>query len=742
MAEISPINDAEVALQRDNRTVTEITEDEESDQGEYMSLPLDTSTPNTVVRQVLDSETSDESLFEGDVTEREIRGVIHKEMDSVLEGAMDNVIVTEFKKTILDRDQAIRFLENEVDKSNVAALDREATLHQQIKTEKHRADKRMDQATRLLLDTEAVQKIQENEIRIIRDSQAMKDSQINQFQIEVAQLQKDLSLMLLNQQQREDTHVQDMAILSQQRDVEREAKQRAERILTERLTEPSAVAASLDPRIRLPTTSAPSEGTRPKEKTEVVKTSDSETLTRTEALSMVQQFRDEFRAKQDQNEKFLREQVEETHRSMAAITDQHRVPEGETGYFPSLASCYPPSCRVQGDCTENIAIGGITDNPYSRTPKSRPYCPPRYSQVMQDRDGHREATQSEEGFNQRKFNPERFFSYQEENELEYGSKTETKNPQLNSPVNQATNAVEQTLTVVSHELRKLKEPKIRAFAGGYDATSSLLFASWRREIERLVNDGNLDDGEAIRTIQNSTKEKAREEVEFYLECKEHPDFVEILDHLRDAFSCVDESEDLKSRFYSRMQTSKETMDEFADSLQQLARQINSIHPDWRRECQSALKSQLARGLLDVNFRIVAKTELGNATRSTYTAFRSHLAKLFESRSSPKRSEIVPSKIIKRSVEDKTVDRLREAPKPTGTPPPTDDSKTPQELWPGTNGKCYPSVECRYCKKLGHFARECPKLAAKKAREMATQEALNQEDPKIAATGLDPAQPET
>ena len=45
----------------------------------------------------------------------------------------------------------------------------------------------------------------------------------------------------------------------------------------------------------------------------------------------------------------------------------------------------------------------------------------------------------------------------------------------------------------------------------------------------------------------------------------------------------------------------------------------------------------------------------------------------------------------------------------------------KEVIPGVDGKTWRYTTCNYCKKNGHIARLCPKLAAKRARDTQNKE---------------------
>ena len=90
------------------------------------------------------------------------------------------------------------------------------------------------------------------------------------------------------------------------------------------------------------------------------------------------------------------------------------------------------------------------------------------------------------------------------------------------------------------EFKKLHEPKVAKFKGGYSSNASLVYQSWLKDIQVYTIECHLSQWEAIQLVKDYTSEQARSEVEYYLGLtpKEEQSFQGLIDHLTLAFqSC-------------------------------------------------------------------------------------------------------------------------------------------------------------------------------------------------------------
>ena len=66
------------------------------------------------------------------------------------------------------------------------------------------------------------------------------------------------------------------------------------------------------------------------------------------------------------------------------------------------------------------------------------------------------------------------------------------------------------------KLKKLHEPKVAKFKGGYSTDASLAYQSWLKDIWVYTIECCLSQWEAIQLVKDYTSEQARSEVEYYL----------------------------------------------------------------------------------------------------------------------------------------------------------------------------------------------------------------------------------
>ena len=97
-----------------------------------------------------------------------------------------------------------------------------------------------------------------------------------------------------------------------------------------------------------------------------------------------------------------------------------------------------------------------------------------------------------------------------------------------------------SLQAVATEFRKLREPKVAKFKGGYSSNASLVFQSWLKDIRVYVLECHLSQWEAIQLVKDYTSKQARSEEEYYfgLTPKREQSFQGLIDNLSLAFqSC-------------------------------------------------------------------------------------------------------------------------------------------------------------------------------------------------------------
>ena len=103
----------------------------------------------------------------------------------------------------------------------------------------------------------------------------------------------------------------------------------------------------------------------------------------------------------------------------------------------------------------------------------------------------------------------------------------------------------QSLQAAATEFKKLCEPKVAKFKGGYSSNASLVFQSWLKDIWVYTIECGMSQWEAIQLVKDYTSEQARSEVEYYLGFtpKQEQSFQGLIDHLSLAFSEVESIKD-------------------------------------------------------------------------------------------------------------------------------------------------------------------------------------------------------
>ena len=188
--------------------------------------------------------------------------------------------------------------------------------------------------------------------------------------------------------------------------------------------------------------------------------------------------------------------------------------------------------------------------------------------------------------------------------------------------------------MVATEFRKLREPKVAKFKGGYSSNASLVFQSWLKDIWVYVLECCLSKWEAIQLVKDYTSEHARSEVEYYLGLtpKGEQSFQGLIDHLSHAFQSCETVSSLTADFYNWSQKTRETEDVFADELQLLIRKIVAHNLEFINEANQVLKQQFAQNLRDPYFVVIARGQcLSSPDPKSFTQFWGRLALMFNSR---------------------------------------------------------------------------------------------------------------
>ena len=119
----------------------------------------------------------------------------------------------------------------------------------------------------------------------------------------------------------------------------------------------------------------------------------------------------------------------------------------------------------------------------------------------------------------------------------------------------------------------MREPKLAKLKGGITSGASLFFNSWVKDVRAVILERAMSNAEALQLVKDYTEGKARQQVEFYIVSTQNPSFEGLIDNLKTSFQSGEDEAMIKGEFYSRKQYSKESVDDFADVLQLLARKV-------------------------------------------------------------------------------------------------------------------------------------------------------------------------
>ena len=162
----------------------------------------------------------------------------------------------------------------------------------------------------------------------------------------------------------------------------------------------------------------------------------------------------------------------------------------------------------------------------------------------------------------------------------------------------ATTFIGNTMSAVASEFKKMREPKLAKLKGGITPWASLFFNSWVKDVRAVISERSMSNTESLQLVKDYTEGKARQQVEFYIVSTPSPSFEGLIDNLRTSFQSGEDEATVKGEFYSRKQFSKESVDDFADVLQLLARKVLNVNPSFQTFMNKSLCQQLANGLKD------------------------------------------------------------------------------------------------------------------------------------------------
>ena len=191
----------------------------------------------------------------------------------------------------------------------------------------------------------------------------------------------------------------------------------------------------------------------------------------------------------------------------------------------------------------------------------------------------------------------------------------------------ATTIIGNTMSTVALEFKKMREPKLAKLKDGITSRASLFFNSWVKDVRAVILERSMSNAELLQLVKDYTEGKARQQVEFYIVSTPDPTFEGLIDNLRTSFQSGEDKAMVKGEFYSHKQYSKESVDDFTDVLQLLARKVLNVNPSFQTFMNKSLCQQLANGLKDPGHGISARSILNQQPDIQFASFRSDLANI-------------------------------------------------------------------------------------------------------------------
>ena len=191
----------------------------------------------------------------------------------------------------------------------------------------------------------------------------------------------------------------------------------------------------------------------------------------------------------------------------------------------------------------------------------------------------------------------------------------------------ATTIIGNTMSAIASEFKKMREPKLAKLKGGVTSGASLFFNSWVKDVTSVIQERAMSNTESLQLVKDYTEGKARQQVEFYIVSTQNPSFEGLIENLKTSFQSGEDEATVKGEFYSRKQYGKESVDDFADVLQLLARKVLNVDPSFQAFMNKSLCQQLANGLKDPSHSISARSLLNQQPEVQFAVFRSDLANI-------------------------------------------------------------------------------------------------------------------
>ena len=191
----------------------------------------------------------------------------------------------------------------------------------------------------------------------------------------------------------------------------------------------------------------------------------------------------------------------------------------------------------------------------------------------------------------------------------------------------ATTIIGNTMSAVASEFKKMREPKLAKLKGGVTSGASLFFNSWVKDVRSVIQERSMSNTESLQLVKDYTEGRAHQQVEFYIVSTTNPTIEGLIENLKTSFQSGEDEATIKGEFYSRRQYGKESVDDFADVLQLLARKVLNVDPSFQAFMNKSLCQQLANGLKDPSHSISTRSILNQQPEVQFAVFRSDLANI-------------------------------------------------------------------------------------------------------------------
>ena len=191
----------------------------------------------------------------------------------------------------------------------------------------------------------------------------------------------------------------------------------------------------------------------------------------------------------------------------------------------------------------------------------------------------------------------------------------------------ATTIIGNTMSAVASEFKKMREPKLAKLKGGVTSGASLFFNSWVKDVRSVIQERSMSNTESLQLVKDYTEGRARQQVEFYIVSTTNPTIEGLIENLKTSFQSGEDEATIKGEFYSHRQYGKESVDDFADVLQLLARKVLNVDPSFQAFMNKSLCQQLANGLKDPSHSISTRSILNQQPEVQFSVFRSDLANI-------------------------------------------------------------------------------------------------------------------